>query len=137
MKITKQQTKEVKRKVMCKPKLATFRLPASVCLSAIIGLTTFLLPGGNAQAQLICKNACGASVGCNVLITVAATGIGSGGTARPGDLIRLDFVNVGLISSSCFVGDGSFGNTGTWLAYPNGTTVTKTEGSYTLTQPGQ
>src|ERR1043166_9532981 len=50
MKSTKQQTKEVKRKVMCKPKLATFKVPVSVGITALCGLLAACMPQA-AQAQ--------------------------------------------------------------------------------------
>jgi hypothetical protein len=105
MKSTKQQTKEVKRKVMCKPKLATFRLPVSVGITALCGLLAACMPQA-AQAQ-----SCNPGGGGSIQVV--------GPYAAPFDA----FVHVGElgnITSAVFNNDGSCSLTNfrAWVVYP-------------------
>src|SRR6185503_15472358 len=126
----------------CKPRensKRTFVRGRVTTYMSALGLSALALSNQSAQAQN-CNELCAPAISCGVSIQNLATGLGSGTFARVGDTIRINSVNVGIVQGSCFVADGAFGNTGGWVAKPNGAggqIVQKSHGTYQLTAIGQ
>src|SRR6185503_11150100 len=130
------------KSINCKPRensKRTFVRGRVTTYMSALGLSALALSNQSAQAQN-CNELCAPAISCGVSIQNLATGLGSGTFARVGDTIRINSVNVGIVQGSCFVADGAFGNTGGWVAKPNGAggqIVQKSHGTYQLTAIGQ
>jgi len=100
---------------MCKSKFAKIRLSASVGVPALIGLSMFLLPTENAQAQ----------AGCTPSIGDAPTFLEA--RAHVGDTVHITRVDLVVGNNTCQLANGT-----NWLIYPNNTPVIVTAGYTTL-----
>src|SRR5437870_1344700 len=95
---------------MCKFKPSNVKLPASVCLSALLGLGTFLLPTNSARAA--CSS--GGNLGAGLVVQVDNVTPADGVIAHIGDTLTLHDVSVNLGGTSCNASNGM-----TWVVYPN------------------
>jgi len=100
---------------MRKVKSAKPRLPVSVCISALIGLSTFLLPVQNATAQS----------GCTPSVGDAPTFLED--RAHVGDTVHITRVDLVVGTNTCQLANGT-----NWLIYPDGTIAVVAAGYSTI-----
>src|SRR5947209_4104297 len=98
---------------MFKSKFKTIRLPASACVSALIGLTGFLLPTQKGWSQCVP----GVGGGFSQRIQV------SPGVAHVGDIITIENLVAKVDNGTCTVTNGV-----SYVMYPNGNTTVVTSG---------
>ncbi len=112
---------------MCKFKPINIGLTASVCLSALVGLGSFLLPTNSARAA--CTS--GGNLGAGLVVQVDAVTPSDGVKAHIGDTLTLNDVSVNLGGTSCNASNGF-----TWVIYPDNHNEVAMQ-SFNLSQGGQ
>src|SRR6266700_2641621 len=112
---------------MCKFKPSNVKLPASVCLSALLGLGSFLLPTKSARA--VCTS--GGNLGAGLVVQVDNVTPADGVKAHIGDTLTLNDISVNLGGTSCNASNGM-----TWVVYPNNHNELAMQ-SFNLLQGGQ
>src|SRR2546425_341837 len=88
---------------MCKLKFTNIRMPASVCLPALLGLATSLLPL-NTHAAVSCNKGLGASINTDLT------------TAHINDIVTVTFVKISTSSGDCAIT-----NVNGWIVLPDNT----------------
>ena len=86
----------------------------------LIGVSAVLLPAKDVNAQT-----CAPSIACGVSMNPA-----SGSKVVLGQTLTINFVSAGILQSSCIVSNGN-----SWLAYPDGTTVSQIMNTFQLPAP--